>query len=431
MPLGIVKRLVSGPRLRTLAALAVLSWTGHWAEAAAEELPCGRFAKTIATGTLAERRELHAAWQNTDPNAVVQACGADLRRAFLDPLRKNLPSPSMPVRRMENQWLATYLTTLGPAEGPLWVRYLDVDALERPALERLARHFASGPTTGVEAVFRLSARVQDPAFKNEAMHIAEPQLLKLEAHDVTTATQLEASLRGLGYGFLLEDATASAVWSLHLAGAPAAATAAEVKLAAGDHIGAFRAYAAAARDDKRFLVHAALMADALMGAGRLEPTELIPLGIQYRRCPEGYGVIWGFGSLRHAAQLDDAELRAEAVRNHGADCNAPLEDDQETDREVLAQRYAELRRDFGATRAGARLRLAFIEKVADRTDELSNHGRRILGNDLREFAYPLVGRPDSFTYLGGASRARKLRDRIGSYLAFPPAPEVHVNDPQR
>lgn len=431
MPLGIVNRLVSGPRLRPVAALAVMLWTGFGAPASAAELPCGRFAKTLATGTIAERKELHAAWQSADPAAIVKVCGIELRRAFLDPLRKNLPPPSMPVRRMENQWLAAYLTTLSPEEGPLWIRYLDVDALERPDLERLTRHFAAGPTTATQAIFRLSARVKDPAFKNEALHIAEPQLLKLEAHDVTTATQLGATLRELGYGFVYDDATASAVWSLHLDGAPEAATTAELKLAAGDPVAAFRAYAQAAQVDKRYLVHAALLADLLMADGRLAPTELIPLGIQYRRCPEGYGVIWGFGSLRHAAKLDDAELRAEAVRNTGVDCNTPLDDDQEADREVLARQYDELRARFGATRSGARLRLAFLEKVADRADDLSHHGRLVLGNQLREFAYPLIWRPDSFAYLGGATRARKLRDRVASYLAFPPAPEVHVNDPLR
>ena len=62
-------------------------------------------------------------------------------------------------------------------------------------------------------------------------------------------------------------------------------------------------------------------------------------------------------------------------------------------------------------------------------DKLSTQGRLSQANELRAFIYQETLDERPFRYLGGVTHARVLRQRVRGYLAFPPEPEVHVNDP--
>ncbi len=386
----------------------------------APRIPCNRLVKVIATGSLAERKAM-AATVRAPAEELVAACPELLRRGFGSPLRGHLPTPGIETWKVENQWLAAYLLKTAPRDAAFWSGILDVSAIPPKTLLGLIEHWSAGTTIATGAIFNILGRMPAPEFRNEVLHRLEPNLTRLEATDVTTATLLQADLERLGFGYLITDSFRSTLWNLRLEIAPVEVTAAEVFLAQGELVKAFRKYAAAAKKDERYLILTALVAEEILRQERLKATELIPLGIEYQKCGEIYIVSWKFGALyRIGGRLADPEMRAVMTERSSSKCAEDFLERLESSREALTR--------FSQTKIARRFRLLELGIEADNADVLSRQGRSIQGNELRESIWREVYRPESYLFLGGPTRARQLKNRVGQFLAFPPEPEVHVNE---
>lgn len=401
-----------------------LLWLAAPAQGRELQAPCNRIAKVIATGTVAERNEL--ARRVTGPaEDVATACPVELMRAFRDPLRAQLPRPGAAAWRAENAWLAALMKAVVPAASAQWSPLLDVTVVSQAQLTDLVVYWTAVTGTAPQ-VFTTLGKVQGHEVRNLVLHRAAGWLMALEAADVTSATRTAAALKELGFGFLNADAEIASLWLLRGENAPAAVSTAELRLAKDDLKGAFAAYAEAAARDKRYRLHVGILADRLFHAAKPDAARLMALGIAFSRCEDGYRVQWEYGGLSPLLTDADPEVRAEARLRARDKCREVPELPDDVDE--IEQQYTELLKGFEGTRAAWQRKLAYLDRVRLQADEIGTHGRLILANELRMWIWQKASPPRAFKVLGGPTHARRLRGQVKGYLAFPPEPEIHVNE---
>jgi hypothetical protein len=275
----------------------------------------------------------------------------------------------------------------------------------------------------------LLSQIEPQTERTRTLFDIEPMLLSLETNSVTAATEARRAVRELGYTVLFSDAELTMLWGLRLEPVSEPAVEAFTLLGAGKEHEAFFAFGKAAAQEPPYFIHTAVLAERLFARNALSPTALMPMRIEFRKCDETYKVEWAFGALgRLSEEKLPREFAAETALRRAFRCGAVIADTD--DAGTLKTEYAKWRRRFAGTHAEARYRLRSLDRMAAVADRLSSQGRLIQGNELRAFIYQETLDERPYRFLGGITQARELRARVRGYLAFPPEPEVHLNDPQ-
>lgn len=372
----------------------------------ASPLPCDGLAKTIAMGTLAERRAMLMS-VTADTAAVVRACRQQFMRAFANPLRKTLPKPPTVVWDIETRWLGALLRTIPAKDAAKWQDVADFEAVPEEDLAQLVRLWMLPTTQNVAVVFSAMRAISSREHRDTALFEIAPSLVQFEALSPTATTTLHGLLASVGARALTESAEVAVLWQLRPRPIPQDATVAATRLAAGDWLGAFEAYRMAARQNAAYLLHTAALADRLFALGALEPLTLSSLKIAYQKCDDHYKTVWTFGALWNLHAHSDPAVRAEVARQAARRCQT---EDRDWPEILEAEAtFARAHPDSASTKLAS---LLLLEDATVHMERLRQQGRTHEAWQLREALLQRLGLPQSYHFLGGPSRARTLRTRL-------------------
>jgi hypothetical protein len=375
------------------------------AEGKTDTPPCGRIQQVLASGSRFERRLL--AEELTAPTAeLVAACQANFERGFASSIRDNLAPPDPATWRQEQRWLHGLLLKRGPEDAERWLRRVDFKMLDSDESASLALAWAAAGTSATPAVLSIVEQLSEWHLRNRLLHDLSERLLDAEAGDVTAATNAAKRLAQLGYGELLAAAELATLWQFSSPDDHPSVAIAEENLVNGKLVEAFNAYAAAAVHAPNYLIHAGVLADRLFAEKRLDPTRLIPLGIEFTSCRDYAQVMWNLGSIAKAtAALHGHPLADEAHFRSRTGCKpSPPEVDK---------LWREARRLSNQTSPAAlRRRLEIFGQLAAAADDHRRQGRIFASTSLRREILAELGPPESYRFFTGAAKARLLRDEL-------------------